>query len=113
MQPNRHQKRTTKALGLDLDEAINLEAAKQTPRYEPRQEAGRLLDEYLLPADLAAELNICVKTLDRWRIEGSGPPITKIGRKSYYSKTGVVIWLRAREQRSLGRACTAHNQHAA
>jgi hypothetical protein len=58
-----------------------------------------LLDEYLQPAELAAELNVCTKTLDRWRIEGSGPPITKIGRKPYYSKTGVVIWLREREQR--------------
>jgi hypothetical protein len=69
------------------------------------QTKASLLDEYLQPAELAAELNVCTKTLDRWRVEGSGPPITKIGRKPYYSKTGVVTWLREREQRkSLGRA---------
>ncbi len=74
---------------------------------------SNLLDEYLQPAELAAELNVCTKTLDRWRVEGSGPPITKIGRKPYYSKTGVDIWLREREQRkSLGRAPAVDRQHS-
>jgi hypothetical protein len=71
-----------------------------------------LLDEYWPPAELAAELNVCQKTLDRWRVEGSGPPITKIGRKTYYSRTGVVDWLRAREQRSNTRHSAAHRQHS-
>jgi hypothetical protein len=72
---------------------------------------SNLLDEYLQPAELAAELNVCTKTLDRWRVDSSGPPITKIGRKPYYSKTGVVIWLREREQRkSLGRAPSVDRQ---
>ncbi len=75
------------------------------------QSKSNLLDEYMAPAELAAELNVCTKTLDRWRVEGSGPPITKIGRKPYYSKTGVVIWLREREQRkSLGRAPAVDRQ---
>jgi hypothetical protein len=59
-----------------------------------------LLNEYFAPAELAAELNVCPKTLDRWRIEGTGPPITKIGRRTYYSRSGVATWLRTREKRS-------------
>jgi hypothetical protein len=68
-----------------------------------------LLDGYLLPVELAAELKICTKTLDRWKLFGSGPPITKIGRKIYYSRAGVVAWLRAREQRT---QAAGHAQHS-
>jgi predicted site-specific integrase-resolvase len=59
-----------------------------------------ILNEYWPPDELAAELNVCTKTLDRWRVEGKGPPITKIGRRTFYSKTSVASWLRAREQRN-------------
>jgi hypothetical protein len=68
-----------------------------------------LLDEYLPPAELAAELSVCKKTLDRWRVLGIGPPITKIGRKPYYSRAGVVAWLRAREQQT---QAAGHAQHS-
>jgi hypothetical protein len=72
-----------------------------------------LLNEYLSPAQLAAELDICTKTLDRWRAFGSGPPVTKIGRKSYYSRASVTAWLQAREQQNnLTRTQAAH-RHAA
>lgn len=64
------------------------------------QPKSNLLDEYLKPDELAAELNVCTKTLHIWRINGSGPPITKIGRKPFYSRAGVLAWLREREQRS-------------
>jgi hypothetical protein len=59
-----------------------------------------LLGEYLLPSELAAELKICTKTLDRWRVFGEGPPITKIGRRVYYSRAGVIAWLQTRERSS-------------
>jgi hypothetical protein len=75
------------------------------------QPKSNLLDEYLTPAELADELGVCTKTLDRWRVTGSGPPITKIGRKPFYSRAGVLAWLRDREQRnSPNRAGAAHRQ---
>jgi hypothetical protein len=67
------------------------------------QPKSNLLDEYFSPEELASELNVCTKTLDRWRVQRTGPPITKIGRKSYYSRSAVAAWLRAREQRSNNR----------
>jgi hypothetical protein len=59
-----------------------------------------LLDDYLPPEDLAAELNVTTRTLDRWRVVGSGPPLTKIGRAVYYSRKAAE-WVRAREQRNV------------
>jgi predicted site-specific integrase-resolvase len=74
-----------------------------------------LLDDYWNPADLARALSISTKTLDRWRIDGTGPPITKLGRRTYYSKTGVATWLGTREQKriSLGRGAARHDQQSA
>jgi hypothetical protein len=72
-----------------------------------------LLDDYWQPAELAAALHISTKTLDRWRVERKGPPITKIGRRTYYSNTGVSAWLRTRELRSsLGRGKAPHDHHS-
>jgi len=49
--------------------------------------------------DLAAELTVAVRTLRRWQVERTGPPITKIGRKIFYSREGISTWLQRREQR--------------
>jgi len=57
-----------------------------------------ILDDYALPAQLAKELGICVKTLERWRAVGHGPPITKIGRTILYRRASVVKWLEAQER---------------
>ena len=63
-----------------------------------------LLDEYFTPAELAEELDVCEGTLWRWRVEGKGPPLTKVGNKPYYSRHGVIAWLQSREQQSRKRA---------
>jgi hypothetical protein len=55
------------------------------------------LDDYFTPAQLAQEIEVCVKTLERWRADNEGPPITKIGRTILYRKASVVRWLVARE----------------
>jgi len=72
-------------------------SARRGPKAKP---IDPRLGEYLEPAELAAELKICTKTLDRWRALGSGPPITKIGHKTYYSRAGIIAWLRTREQQN-------------
>lgn len=103
--PNRHQRRAAKPSRRDPVKTSEIESSPARP--------SSLLSEYFEPPELAAELNVCEKTLDRWRRLGKGPPITKIGRKPYYSKTGVVMWLRGREQRSLGRAAVFEGQSTA
>ena len=59
----------------------------------------KLLAHFLPKAEAAAELDVCERTLDRWRTLGEGPPITKIGRRVYYQRPTLRAWLCAREQR--------------
>lgn len=52
---------------------------------------------YTKPA-LAKELDVTVRTLDRWWAERKGPPRTYIGREPVYLKASVQKWLENHEQ---------------
>jgi hypothetical protein len=52
--------------------------------------------DYVSERELAAELNISLRTLRRWRVLRIDPPITKVGRTVLYSKTSIARWLEAR-----------------
>ena len=56
-----------------------------------------LLSEYFNQKEAADGLQICPRTLDRWRRLGEGPPVTKIGRRIFYKRTSVQKWLAAQE----------------
>jgi hypothetical protein len=58
-----------------------------------------VLDDYILEADLAADLAVSKRTLKRWRDEGRGPSFTKVGARILYRCTAIADWLREREQR--------------
>lgn len=58
-----------------------------------------LLADFLTQDEAAAELDVCERTLDRWRRLGEGPPITKLGRRVLYRRASLQAWLRAREYR--------------
>lgn len=58
---------------------------------------SRILEDYLTQDQAAAELSVCSRTLDRWRVLAMGPPVTKIGRQVYYRRSSVMAWLQARE----------------
>jgi hypothetical protein len=64
----------------------------------------KLLGEFLTQEDAAAELNICERTLDRWRSLGEGPPITRLGRRILYRRSSLQAWLCTCEQ------CTQHDE---
>jgi hypothetical protein len=57
-----------------------------------------LLSEFLTKEELAAELGVNPRTLDRWAVLGIGPPRTRIGRKILHRRTSVQKWIVAREQ---------------
>jgi hypothetical protein len=61
--------------------------------------AGGLLAEYLSEDALAREFGIAVRTLQRWRRQRTGPPVTFIGRVPYYRVEGVRDWLLEREMK--------------
>lgn len=63
-----------------------------------------LLESYMKPQALAAELGVHVRTLRKLDERGEGPPKTMIGRKVLYRRDSVVDWLRSREQRRTRRS---------
>jgi hypothetical protein len=45
--------------------------------------------------DTARRLNVSVRTLERWRVNGGGPPFVKYGRKVGYRDPDLEAWLAA------------------
>jgi hypothetical protein len=64
------------------------------------ERAGTILADYMTPDQLARELGICKRTLDRWQARRSGPPRVTVGRRPLYRREAVAQWLRKREERS-------------
>jgi len=60
-------------------------------------DTSAILEDYLSHKQLARELGVAERTLDRWRAVGEGPPRTLIGQRVYYAREDVRTWLR--EQR--------------
>ncbi len=62
--------------------------------------SGRgVLDGFLDRWEVARELRVGVRTLDRWRGEGLGPPFIRLGRRIYYSVDQLRRWLAELQQR--------------
>jgi hypothetical protein len=49
---------------------------------------------------LSLRLNVAVRTLERWRVEGLGPAWLKVGRAVRYREGDVEQWLASRERGS-------------
>jgi hypothetical protein len=58
-----------------------------------------LLEGYLRPHDLARQLGVSIRTLDRWHAQRIGPPRCMIGRLILYRVTAVRDWMMSREIR--------------
>ena len=50
---------------------------------------------YLSTPQTAAILGLSARTLDRYRINGAGPPFYKFGQRVRYARTDVDDWVRA------------------
>ena len=61
---------------------------------------NRILDGYLTPEELAAELDLALITLARWRSKKKGPPFTKAGRQVLYSRESVRRWFERLETKT-------------
>ena len=58
-----------------------------------------ILDDYLPQDELAKQLDVHPRTVERWRRLGIGPPVTWKGREPIYNLESIRTWLRSREQR--------------
>jgi Helix-turn-helix domain len=59
-----------------------------------------LLADYLSTEELAAELKVTPRTVERWRQLGVGPPVTKMVKAIYYFRPAVTDWMKACGQRA-------------
>lgn len=58
-----------------------------------------LLEGYISKADLARELDVHPKTIERYESLPNGLPSTLIGGRKLYRRTSVIAWLEARERK--------------
>src|SRR4029077_405782 len=73
-------------------------AAEPSPAVTTAFAAGTVLGQYLSPAQLADQLGICKRTLDRGHAARTGPPRVTVGRKPLYRREAVEQWLLRREK---------------
>ena len=60
--------------------------------------SAEILSDYLAESELAKELGLCTRTIQRWRAKREGPPVTLIGQSHVYRIDSVRDWLKANEQ---------------
>lgn len=72
---------------------------------------GKPGSKFLTTRELAAELKVSVKKLERLRIEGGGPPYVRVGKRQFrYVKVALDAWVQ--EQLNLAMSATAEKtQH--
>jgi excisionase family DNA binding protein len=52
-----------------------------------------MAEELLTQKQLADELQVSLRTLERWRQEGSGPAFIRVGRSPRYRRSDIDAWL--------------------
>ena len=57
-----------------------------------------LLDDFLSTEELAVELDVTPLTLVRWRMQKTGPPVTRLGRRILYRRSSLQKWLVSQER---------------
>jgi excisionase family DNA binding protein len=57
------------------------------------------LGDYLTVDELAEYLQLSKETIYHWRLEGTGPKATKLGKQLRYSRANIEAWLKSRTDR--------------
>ena len=58
-------------------------------------------DQYLTPKDIRERFQVCARTVETWRTEGSGPPFVRLGaRRVAYRLSDVEAWAASRTFKS-------------
>lgn len=63
-----------------------------------------LLSDYTPREELALELKVTPRTLDKWAVQRKGPPKIKIGARVYYNRNDVREWMEAQRLYARGDA---------
>jgi predicted DNA-binding transcriptional regulator AlpA len=54
-----------------------------------------ILADYVTREELAEELKVTTRTLDKWHVQRRGPSKIKLGSRVYYKRQTVLAWLDA------------------
>jgi excisionase family DNA binding protein len=54
---------------------------------------GQMTDKLLTQQQLADELEVSQRTLERWRQQGTGPAFIRVGRSPRYRRADIDAWL--------------------
>jgi excisionase family DNA binding protein len=57
-----------------------------------------MTDKLLTQQQLADELRVSLRTLERWRQQGTGPAFIRVGRSPRYRRADVDAWLEHHRQ---------------
>jgi predicted DNA-binding transcriptional regulator AlpA len=69
------------------------------PSTTPEAANSRLiLEGFLRREELAKQLNLSPRTIDRWQASREGPPRVHVGRTILYNVQSVREWLQSRER---------------
>jgi predicted DNA-binding transcriptional regulator AlpA len=68
-----------------------------SPGSETIQSTMTNVSVNLRPSEAAAYLRLSISTLAKWRLSGSGPPYSKVGRAVVYRRHDLDSWLDARQ----------------
>ncbi len=66
----------------------------------------------LATADAAAYLGLSPATLEKWRVQGGGPPFERLGRSVRYKVTALDAWASERSARNTSDARAAEARRA-
>ena len=73
------------------------EAALQAKQGQSDVLGENLLAGYLTHEELADQLDVSTRTIDRWRRLREAPPVTRVGKRLLYRRAAVEAWLASRE----------------
>ena len=64
-----------------------------------------MTEKLLTQQQLADELEVSLRTLERWRQQGTGPAFIRVGRSPRYRRSDIDAWLerQRRSQERVGR----------
>lgn len=48
--------------------------------------------DLMTTAEVARELRMGERTIKRWRLEGTGPKYSRVGRRVFYARRDVQAW---------------------
>ena len=52
-------------------------------------------DDLFIPSEAARKLRTNVRTMERWRTLGNGPPFVRVGRRVAYRRGDLDAWVQA------------------